>query len=115
MTDIQAIARRLLAGALANGGATVPLNDEPVPSTGFMVGGLAPEWSAPADVLTIRRVRDFVNVHQNARFLGSWVEGDRVVFDVSEHFDTWLDALLAARARGEREVYDLANQTSIKV
>ena len=113
MADTLQIARQLLAGALSDGGATVSPAGDSLPDYGFMVGGLVPEWSAPADILTIRRVRDFVNTYATRQWLGSWVEGDRIVFDVSEWHADRLSALVAARARGEREVYDIARGESI--
>lgn len=116
MTDTLALARTLLAGALSDdGGATVSPTGESIPTTGYFVGGIVPEYSAPADILTVRRVRDFVDLYQSQTFLGSWAQDDRLVFDVSDWHPTFLSAMLAARERGEDAVYDIVNQTSITV
>lgn len=115
MTDTLALARQLLGGAMINGGATVSPTGENIPTTGFLVGGAAPEWSAPENVLTASRVRQFVDLYVDRQFLGSWEDNGRIVFDVSTHHDTYSSALLAARQRGERAVFDCANQVAVFV
>jgi len=115
MTDTLAIARRLLAGALVDGGATVSTDGSPLPTVGFMVGGAVPEWAAPADILTVNRVRQFVDLYSTRKYLGSWSDHGRIVFDVSTHHDSYADALRVARERGERAVWDIVNAQSILV
>ena len=102
------------------GGASRHYQSGAVPDRGYMVGGTKnpqgipfPEVKRPIDQFTLDDVRhhsrairdhfgDNLNVHQ-----GAWVEGNDVVLDASEQFDSRLHAMTAAKDRGERAVYDL--------
>lgn len=96
------------------GGASVSLAGRPAPVTGYMVGGVVPEYRTRT--CTLQTLADFANQHADeltgpnagSYFLGVWQGPEFVHLDVSEHIDDREIAICYARARGELAIWDCA-------
>lgn len=108
------------------GGASRHAVDNTVPDRGYMVGGARdlanqpfPEQQYPVEHFTVdtvrhhaRSIRDSFGpdaaVHQ-----GAWREGNSVVLDASEQIPSYSSAISAAKARGERAIYDVKRDNEV--
>lgn len=122
LTNATTIAHTLIAGALADGGATVsPVPGILAPRDGYMVGvpahvAVLPSTLSPAEMLDaaaqwVERVRNRAAWH--GYFLGSWVGPEGVYLDVSERIAGSADALAAGIIRGELAVWDIAARAEV--
>ena len=107
---------------LANGGLTInPRNGEVYNGQGYAVGGVLPSVTVPVNSDWHEMVKDFVlsnaEIFLNGRpvYLGTWIDGDVVWLDASEIYEDLDTALTVARERGEKAIWDFANQREIYV
>lgn len=111
------------------GGASRQVTTGNVPDRGFMVGGASndqgerfPEQAVPSDKFDIdtvrhhaRAIREHFGEEGSARIhQGAWKEDDNVVLDASEQMSAVSTALVAAKLRGERAVYDVRRGRDVK-
>jgi len=94
-----------------------------VPKYGFVVGGIVPEKSVKIDDVSAfkqayNRLYSQAGLElerELAVIIGTWVEDDKIVFDLCNVLDDEQEALALAKKRGERAIYDLENQEEIFV
>ena len=111
---------------MLTGGSSVGLMDNGeyyLPKYGYVVGGIVPEKSCKAgNEANFKEVynRLFLEATEElerslAVVMGTWVEDNKIVFDLCNILDDEADALALAKKRGERAIYDLENQQEIFV
>jgi hypothetical protein len=120
--------------AVYDGGFSLDGNMK-APSTGYMVGGVAEEMQAPLQntdeclcaIMYMWRMRDMVERFKEEQiwlraevYVGGWVEEDehgvkKLVLDISENWADLEDAMVIARQRGERAIYDVTAGESLYV
>jgi len=108
MVDIKSV----VTHTLQNGGGTFPM-----PSGGYMVGGVVPSAICKTQDMEDFLAR-FLVEHEDAvesAYLGTWIEGDTVYIDVAENVPDLETAVRLGRQRGEKAIYDVANGRSIYV
>jgi len=90
---------------------------EEMPSTGYWVGGIRPSLIF-SDKSRVDRgdIAWFVGGTES-RYFGSWVDvaDGTIHIDASDHVDNREDALYLAAERGEIAVWDIANESEIRV
>lgn len=111
---------------MLTGGSSIGVMDNGeyyVPKYGYVVGGIVPEKSCKAgNEANFKEVynRLFLEATKElerelAVVMGTWVEDNKIVFDLCNVLDDEADALALAKKRGERAIYDLENQQEIFV
>ena len=111
---------------MLTGGSSIGVMDNGeyyVPKYGYVVGGIVPEKSCKAgNEANFKEVynRLFLEATKElerelAVVMGTWVEDNKIVFDLCNTLDDEADALALAKKRGERAIYDLENQREIFV
>jgi len=113
-----------------DGGFSVSMTGQTVPSTGYMVGGYANSLIFGRDVLepnhnvtAYQLISQYVGKHfrlltsDTITFLGGWIDEDTdlVYIDISQHFTEKGQALAAAHYHGELAIWDLENEREIRV
>ena len=94
-----------------------------VPKYGYVVGGIVPEKSIKMDNESAFKhmyKRFYYQAglaleRESAVVIGTWVEDDKVVFDLCNVLDDMKSALELAAKRGERAIFDLEEQREIFV
>ena len=94
-----------------------------VPKYGYVVGGVIGEKSVDLDnEQAFKREYNRFNFtaqlelnQSGSAVIGTWVEDNKIVFDLCNILDDEADALALAKKRGERAIYDLENQKEIFV
>jgi hypothetical protein len=131
MSDkLNAAAKAAFLETLKNGGSSTSPKDFTSPTSGYMVGGWASECTLLTEgkskgVIEMTFVEWFYDYCQSALFtsegtnlptyVGTWIENDNIVFDVSVCIEDKAEALQAAKDLGERAIYDVAEGKTIKV
>jgi len=111
---------------MLTGGSSIGVMDNGehyVPKYGFVVGGIVPEKSVKIDDVSAfkqayNRLYSQAGLElerELAVIIGTWVEDDKIVFDLCNVLDDEQEALALAKKRGERAIYDLENQEEIFV
>jgi len=94
------------------------------PTYGFVVGGIVPEDSVPANDAESfgKKLDEFVALARHelrtgasTAIVGTWMEDGKIVFDLCNSIDDEDEALALASERGERAIYDLENKREIFV
>lgn len=112
-----------------NGGFSVSMTGHPVPATGYMVGGYEASLIFGRDVLeaghsvtAYQMILQYVGKHFTMLtrfdvFLGGWIDTDTdlVYVDISQHFEDKSEAMAAARFHDEIAIWDLENESEIRV
>jgi len=121
---------KALQNTIFNGGSSTSTKTFKSPTSGYMVGGYSHEFSLPKDDDSNEMFRRFSDAFswyyslchdvlsqsdKSEAFIGTWVEGHFIVFDVSMQFDSLEEAMQVAKAKGERAIYDVAEGKEIKV
>lgn len=98
-----------------NMGGTFAFNGTEVPTTGYMVGGAAPELIIPWSDVEGGEIRKYAEqwaplLELHGFYLGTWInpETDLLHIDISQHFTDIFKATHAGQIRGELAVYDIA-------
>lgn len=123
-------AKAALLETLQNGGSSTSPKDFTSPTSGYMVGG----WASECTLLTFGKtdaviemafVEWFYDFCQSALFtsdgmnlptyVGTWIEDDNIVFDVSVCIEDKAEALQVAKDLGERAIYDVSNKETLYV
>lgn len=104
----------------ADGGASISLTSETVPSTGYMVGGAFPE--TVVRTCTYQTIERFIREHLDVLalpdyFLGLWDDSEtgKTHLDVSQYFYDEAPAILTGRCRNEISIWDIANNREIRL
>ena len=111
---------------MLTGGSSVGVMDNGeyyVPKYGYVVGGVIGEKSVPfGNVDEFKREYNRFNFtaqlelnQSGSAVIGTWVEDNKIVFDLCNILDDEADALALAKKRGERAIYDLENRREIFV
>lgn len=101
----------------APNGGTIPVNGQPLPTDGFLVGGVVPTLTYPRFVdLDGPAVARFVQ-SLTAPYVGWWVDEETGVIhiDAVDHYASERDALGEARMRGEIAIWSVAGEREIRV
>ncbi|OII61199.1 hypothetical protein BJP40_06640 [Streptomyces sp. CC53] len=93
-------------------GATVDSYRQPLPETGYWVGGQSWTLVKAVSRITPDDVAGFVSTHPNARYFGVWVENGRAYLDVVDHVPAERSAYALATARSEMAVFNIATGES---
>jgi len=115
------LTRLAYGSTLMDGGYTL-WKDEKTRLKGYVVGGVCTE----ADCITVATTRfaelfdiylHKLNVRNEYRTLGigTWVEFERVFFDIVQHVDNEQDAIDMCIERGEKAYFDILAQKSIYI
>lgn len=103
-----------------NGGGTVSLSGETLPTKGFFVGGIVPERVALT--VTWNTIGAFVSEHLEhligyGRFLGAWVDPDtgKTHLDVCDHWPIGMAVWDVAKHRKQTAIYDICCNESLPV
>jgi hypothetical protein len=120
-TEIENKVNDLITETLNSGGATLSLNGQLTPNTGYMVGGVQ-NRAFNRDMFTWANVFDFVAgvmylLDKDRYFLGSWIDDETglIWVDVAELSLERSTALELAAARDEIAIWDNRNQEEIRV
>lgn len=104
----------------ANGGVTISLTGEPTPMSGYIVGGLVPEYICLTP--TWENIAEFVaeniaRLRTPGCYLGLWrdSEAQRVHMDVSQRYNDLGLATYVGIRRGEIAIWDVANAKEIQL
>jgi len=111
---------------MLTGGSSVGVMDNGeyyVPKYGYVIGGVIGEKSVDLDSeQAFKREYNRFNFtaqlelnQSGSAVIGTWVEDNKIVFDLCNILDDEADALALAAKRGERAIYDLENQREIFV
>jgi hypothetical protein len=118
---------------MLTGGSSIGIMDNGecyLPKYGYVVGGIVPEKSCKAgneanfkevyNRLFLEATKELerglhVCYRELAVVMGTWVEDNKIVFDLCNTLDDEADALALAKKRWERAIYDLENQREIFV
>ena len=111
---------------MLTGGSSIGIMDNRelyVPKYGYVVGGIVPEKSCDMDNESAFKhlynrlfYQAGLELNQSgSAVIGTWVEDNKIVFDLCNIVDDEADALALAAKRGERAIYDLENQREIFV
>ena len=121
---------KALRNTIENGGSSTSFKTFKSPTSGYMVGGLHHEFALPMEDDPNRNFFRFSDAfswymtlcHEviadsdlSEVFIGTWVEGHFIVFDVSARFDSLEEAMEVAKSKGERAIYDVAEGKEIKL
>jgi hypothetical protein len=121
---------KALQNTIFNGGSSTSSKNFKSPTSGYMVGGWHHEFAVPMEENDNRMFFRFSDAFswyltlchevledsdKSEAFIGTWVEGHFIVFDVSMQFDSYEEAMQVAKAKGERAIYDVAEGKEIKV
>jgi hypothetical protein len=115
------LTRLAYGSTLMDGGYTL-WKDEKTRLSGYVVGGVCTE----ADCITVATARftelfdiylHKLDVRNEYRTLGigTWVEFERVFFDIVQHVDNEQDAIDMCIERGEKAYFDILAQKSIYI
>lgn len=103
-----------------NGGATMSFSGTPVPTTGFLVGGVVPEYVTRTP--TWQSIADFVAGHLATfrlpgHYLGLWRDESTglVHLDVTEHWSTLSNAIAIASYRDEIAVWNIGQAREVRL
>lgn len=119
----------LMDSTATNGGATVSLNGNTVPATGYMVGGYVPSLIFGSDMLaddhrafTWEMIHRYIRKHSSFAtrfdvFLGGWIdqESGMVYVDFSVRHESRSLAIMDATANEELAIWDLEKGEEIRV
>lgn len=130
MDKLVTAAKAALLETLQNGGSSTSPKDFTPPTSGYMVGG----WASEATLLTFGKtdaviettfVEWFYDFCQSAlltsdgmnlpTYVGTWIEDDNIVFDVSVCIEDKAEALQTAKDLGERAIYDVSKKETLYV
>jgi len=115
------LTRLAYGSTLMDGGYTL-WKDEQTRLSGYVVGGVCTE----ADCITVATARftelfdiylhklDVRNVYRTLG-IGTWVEFERVFFDIVQHVENEQDAIDMCIERGEKAYFDILAQKSIYI
>jgi len=115
------LTRLAYGSTLMDGGYTL-WKDEKTRLSGYVVGGVCTE----ADCITVATARftelfdiylhklDIRNEYRTLG-IGTWVEFERVFFDIVQHVDNEQDAIDMCIERGEKAYFDILAQKSIYI
>jgi hypothetical protein len=95
-------------------GVTVDSWGGELPHYGYYVGGASWTLVRARNTITPDDVAGFVSQH-DSRYLGMWVDGDRVYLDAVDHIYRSTDAHAVATARRELEIYNISTRECEKV
>lgn len=111
------IAELLVAMAKAGEDGTVSTHGEPLPESGYYVGGKTPSLIFDNVTDVDRGEVGWWIGNNSSRFYGVWVDSDtgKIYFDAVTHMNYKSYALSVARSRGEIAVWDIANSKEIRV
>lgn len=114
---MEAQAAQFVADVTRDGGATVSLNGEALPTHGYFVSDQGGEV-IPFEKFTEDTVRGFAHVHafelaHAAVYLGGWVSDGQVYLDITRHYFNRVSALNAAAENQQLAIWDVANATEI--
>ena len=113
---------------LMDGGSSLLTSDGydyEVPYKGFMVGGVAGETKIPLDVCDstlfhsiwlqyAKEVRKLIKADPSSSYaVGTWVDNDCIVFDVSERVNSSRSAYALCKERNEDAYYDVDASKSV--
>lgn len=111
------LAYQLYMMAKNNEGGTVPANDEPLPTTGYWIGGKYPPlvFKSVAE-LDRGEIAWWIGTHR-ARWYGSWVDQEtgKVHLDAVTHMHYRGTALDLGQVRGEISIWDISQGQEIRV
>jgi hypothetical protein len=120
----------LMSETRDNGGTTVSLTGEQIPTTGYMVGGFVDSLIFDAKLLSEFEhyemvweqisqwtLKNAAAVMRTGSFVGGWIDKEtgQAYVDLSVHMDSKRNALLAASIMKETAIWDLANNEEIRV
>jgi hypothetical protein len=120
----------LMSETRDNGGTTISLNGEQIPTTGYMVGGFVDSLIFDAALLlepehyemVWEQISQWILKHGIAAmrmgtFIGGWIDKEtgQAYVDLSVHMDSKRNALIAASIMDETAIWDLANNEEIRV
>lgn len=111
------IAEVLVDMAKTGEDGTVSAYGEPLPESGYYVGGKVPSLVFNGISRVDRGEVGWWIGTNPSRFYGVWVDSDtgKIYFDAVDHMKTERYALMAGRKRGEIAVWDIANGVEIRV
>ena len=113
---------------LMDGGSSLLTSDGydfEVPYKGFMVGGVSGETKIPLDLCDsdmfhsiwhkyAAEVRKLIKADPSSSYaVGTWVDNDCIVFDVSEKVDSSRSAYVLCKERNEDAYYDVDASKSV--
>lgn len=108
-----------LRDAVSRGeGATANLiNPDRVETRGYYVAGTAASFTVPLKRVKTNDYLDFIDYARShaAEWVGAWIHGYRVWFDVVDHVPDLEGALDLARERGEIAIYDIERGEEVYV
>jgi hypothetical protein len=112
-------ARDMESTAPGGGGFTITRDGNKL-TTGYSYSPYPERATTINRALSSKDLKKFANENQDLlskpnHHLGGWKSGDRRVLDVSVHEPDFQTAMDNARASGQEEIYDHANNTSIPV
>ena len=102
---------------LEESGATVSRYGNGTPTDGYYVGGAIKTLVVDSrSVIDFPTVREFIG-RADTPYVGFWVdsETDKIHFDLVDWYRSERDALHLARVRGELAVWDIANETEVRL
>jgi len=119
--------RTLIQETQETGGSSVSLIGEPLPESGYMVGGYVDSLIFDSGLLghgtvAYDMILRWVSSHaalatKFSVFVGGWIDTDTdlVYIDLSQHFIDKSDALAVARFHDEIAIWDLSSKREIRV
>lgn len=127
---ISAASTKALQNTIFNGGSSTSSKNFKSPTSGYMVGGWHHEFALPMEENDNRMFFRFSDAFswyltlchevledsdKSEAFIGTWVENDFIIFDVSLNFDSLEEAMEVAKSKGERAIYDVAEGKTINL
>jgi hypothetical protein len=112
---------------LKNGGATFNLVTGTAPTSGFIVAEKGFEKSqslfggrVSREILTHALVKQFISengmeLNNPENFLGGWIEGKKLVLDISRVYDNEHDALRIAVENEQRAYYNINDDKTVEL
>lgn len=112
----------VMDGVTRTGGATVSLAGDLIPVKGFMVGGVVAEMVIPRVLFSRISIHNFILEHyelltHDGYYVGAWLntETGNVHLDVSQHYESGIEAVRVAKERNELSIWNLTFKQEVWV
>lgn len=120
LRDTADIVSDLLTAAIDGGGTVPAIHGQPVPLTGYAVGGRVITQQAYWDHELREALTAFVDTHRSTAafhrsFFGVWEDGSAIHIDLVDVIHNRLQAIVEGKSRNELAIWDLNNDAEIRL